>query len=490
MENITDLSFNDEVVPAAKPSEAAQPMVVVQYRTRGVPWWLLSLLTVFAPLCTVLIYHSLFVGRYRAQAVETAEALRTRLDGAPPAEVKKTPEAALPLALNSQPIAAPREPAPPASSVVPSSGAASASRDQAGNMASAVSPAGPLKPDLGPASGEAAQAQKAQEAPSSGGSRSVSSSSALVPGATPHGPAAGSGRLPSSGGAPTVAAKAADGPAAAGPKSGVDSTPPNSSATATAALQFVERNKDRLSAFDRSPFDDPSEERAPLKPVRPGEIDPARPSSQPAHAKAEDKRPVGEPGGAGIPPVLPPLPTREETERQFKAEAAQNFAEQQDQLEKKAAELRSSRYQERVKFREELRAALQQDASLAGPEINQLAKRYSYDTDPDRLMQANHIWRVSRVSQAAKVKMIRALDLPETVILDFLSDEFHQMVRNRNGPRNENEVRIRAAYRLLQLELPPEDAMPAARQPADSMPGRTLRSRALPYSSGPVQRGR
>jgi len=287
-----------------------------------------------------------------------------------------------------------------------------------------------------------------------------------------------------------VTAKAADGPAAPGPKSGVDSTPPNSSATATAARRFSERNQDRLPAFDRSPFDDPSKEREPSKPARPGEINPEGASSLVASAKADAKRPPGEPGGAGIPRVLAPLPTKEENDRQFQAEAAQNEAEARDQLEKKAAESRSFRYQERVKFREELRAVLQQPASLAGPEINQLAKRYSYDSDPDRLIQANRIWRGSRASQAAKAKIIRSLDLPETVILDFLSDDFHIQVRTPKGPRNENEVRMRAALRLLQLELPAEDAMPASRAPADSMPGRTSRSRASKFSNGPVQRGR
>ncbi len=166
MENITDPSFNtEEVIPVAKPSGAAQPMVVVQYRARGVPWWLLSLLTVFAPVCAILIYHSLVVGRYRAQAVETAEAPRTKLDGARPAEVKKAPEAALPLALNSQPIV---EPGPPGSLTGSSSAAASASRDQGGSMASAISPAGPAKPDAGPAGVEALKRRKPRGRPHRG----------------------------------------------------------------------------------------------------------------------------------------------------------------------------------------------------------------------------------------------------------------------------------------------------------------------------------
>jgi len=488
MENVTDLSFNnDEVVPGAKPPEAAQPMVVVQYRHRGVPWWLLLLLTVFVPVCAILIYDALFMGRYRAQAVETAEALRTRLDGAPRAESKKSPEADLPLALNSQPIPQPATPAPPASPAVPASGAAPAARDQGVNSAAVVAAAGPVKPDArpargepatlhsvgqqprgaGPARGEPARAPKAQEAASPGGSRSVSLSAKDRRAALDRSPF--------------------DDPSEE--KEPLKPVRPGAINSERASSGVASANE-RLPALDRSPFDDPGEESKPLQSARPGETNSAGASSRPAREMVVDKRPVGEASGVGIPPAQQPLPTKEEMDRQLEAEAAHNQAELQDQLEKKTADLRSSRYQERVKFREELRAALQQPASLAGPEIDALAKRYSYDADRDRLVQATNFWRAMRKSQAWKVEKIRSLELPETVILNFLSDEFHAQVRTRNGPRNENEVRIRAAHRLLELDLPPEDAMPAALQPADSMPGRTSRPRASPSLSGPVQRGR
>ncbi len=389
MENITDPSFNtDDDVPAAKVPGAAQPMVVVQYRARGVPWWLLPLLAVFAPVCAILIYDSLVVGRYRAQAVETAEALRTKLDGERPVEVKKSPEAALPLALNSQPIV---EPAPSGSSPMPSGGAASAGGEEGGSVASASAPAGPATPGAGAASGEALRAQKAAGESAPGSNRSVSPSGALVAAAATRGPAAGPGGVSTRQGAATVAEKAANQPVAAGPKPGVGGDPPNSSATVTAALQFVERNQDRLPALDRSPFDDPSERTDRSNPTRRGEIDPARLASANAEPKAGGTKPVGEPKGAGIPPVLQPLPTEEETLRQIEEEAAQNQARIRDQQAKDAVELRSSRYQERAKFRDELRTILQEHGNLAGPEINQLAKRSSFDKDPERLDQATRI---------------------------------------------------------------------------------------------------
>jgi hypothetical protein len=48
------------------------------------------------------------------------------------------------------------------------------------------------------------------------------------------------------------------------------------------------------------------------------------------------------------------------------------------------------------------------------------------------------------------------------VILDFLSDDLHPQVKKRNGPRNESEVRVRAALQLLHYDFPGADASPTA----------------------------
>ncbi len=165
-----------------------------------------------------------------------------------------------------------------------------------------------------------------------------------------------------------------------------------------------------------------------------------------------------------------------------------NKAEIQERLERREAELQTARYQERVKFREELRTILQEHGKEAGPEIDQLVKRNNFDGDPDRTNQATRIWQQSRYSQAAKVKLIRALDMPESIILNFISDDIYlHLSGTRNGPRTSGQIRIRAAQQLLRLELPPEDAMPQSRQPVDSATGRTARYRATPGQQ-PVQR--
>jgi len=64
-----------------------------------------------------------------------------------------------------------------------------------------------------------------------------------------------------------------------------------------------------------------------------------------------------------------------------------------------------------------------------------------------------------------KVRLTRVIDLPEAAILTFLSDEIDRQLGTRDGPRNRNEVRIRAAKKLMEFELPATVA-PAGRVPS------------------------
>jgi hypothetical protein len=77
------------------------------------------------------------------------------------------------------------------------------------------------------------------------------------------------------------------------------------------------------------------------------------------------------------------------------------------------------------------------------------------------------------MSTESKVRFTRSLDLPETAILNFLSDEIHLRIGAREGPRNRNEVRIRAAKMLLNFPLPANGATasPDANPSASSNPG-------------------
>ncbi len=57
------------------------------------------------------------------------------------------------------------------------------------------------------------------------------------------------------------------------------------------------------------------------------------------------------------------------------------------------------------------------------------------------------------VPLAKRVSQIRSLDLPEAVILDLMSDNLYARMHARGGPRDGNDVRVRAARLLLSCEL-------------------------------------
>jgi hypothetical protein len=162
------------------------------------------------------------------------------------------------------------------------------------------------------------------------------------------------------------------------------------------------------------------------------------------------------------PPGLEPLPTKEESLREIEEEAERKDADRRAKRATQDEAARLEKLKERIKFREELRVILAHPGGDARLEIDKLAQRYGYDTDHERYGRADQIWRFARVSQETKVRLIRALDLPESVILDLLSNNLHVLVKTRNGPRDENEVRVWAARQLLSYELPGERA---ARRP-------------------------
>ena len=64
------------------------------------------------------------------------------------------------------------------------------------------------------------------------------------------------------------------------------------------------------------------------------------------------------------------------------------------------------------------------------------------------------------LSQQAKVSQIRALDISEATILNFISDNFYSRMRSPGGPRDDNEVRVRAAQMLLSYKLSGRERLP------------------------------
>ncbi len=138
--------------------------------------------------------------------------------------------------------------------------------------------------------------------------------------------------------------------------------------------------------------------------------------------------------------------------------------------------IRARRLDEQLKFRDELRELLKEKGNQAGPDIAKLKQRYDYDVDPVKWDQAYDTWRFSRMMTVRdKVKYIRSLDLPETTILELMCSSIHPTIGTRHGPRDTNEVWVRAAEQLLRFELP---RAPAAATHSESGAGSGDRTHA------------
>ena len=79
-----------------------------------------------------------------------------------------------------------------------------------------------------------------------------------------------------------------------------------------------------------------------------------------------------------------------------------------------------------------------------------------------------------------KVRLIRSLELPESVIVDFLSADLHPRIGARGGPEDANDVRVKAAKIVLAYELP---GTPAANRVAGQS---AAQPRAVQATKAPV----
>ena len=318
----------DAIDASSEPVSTAHPVVMVQYRDRGVPLWILIPLVIIVPMCAILVYHRLVVLNYRKQA-EARLALERQIDAgqtvvSQPIETKT----AEPLARNSQPIAA-----------------------------------GSMAPDPTPGPG------------------STSSSLPIPKVATPpvvvDSPAAPIGSP-----APSPVATAlkssdsvAQNPVVGQPKMSFSSVPAAGSTPTTDQKPVTADNKSSTSpqSIVANPTINPEK---PEKPAAPAEVADRAVAGENASAKAtgslEDSRgatalkpaeSAAEPAdtfpGDAADVKAEPLPTKAETLRQIAAESAKKQAELNRFEENKQTEFRSIRQTERVKFRDELREVLQ-----------------------------------------------------------------------------------------------------------------------------------
>jgi hypothetical protein len=403
----------------------APPVVVVQERRRGVPTWLSLPLLFVVPICAVLVYHRLVVEPERRRNDEDRRALDNWMDQKLAAAAAAAPRAGVPGDNASAPSA-------------PVSGAKDQSRSPGDPP-----PGGSVPPAL--AVGDPATPPGPQSDPA------VKKSPA-----SPAADATASDKGTSSGKTATVAAAAVsqlDAAKMSGP-------PMPASPAADVAPNSPKPTRPALNTG----FDDDRDFRLDAPAGLGGFKEPAAPGSVPGGVNPEGPlrdRPAAE----------QPLPSREQNEREIEEEAKRKDEERRARIEHREGELRAKSSEDRVRFRDEIRDALERLGNRAGSEIDKITRRYSSECEPSLFAKARDLWTTPRPRAANKVKQIRALGVPESVILDFMSADLHTSIGTRNGPRDKDEVRVRAALRLLQYKLP-EEGTPAQPQGGNAAGGR------------------
>jgi hypothetical protein len=128
---------------------------------------------------------------------------------------------------------------------------------------------------------------------------------------------------------------------------------------------------------------------------------------------------------------------------------------------------------DRPRFRADLQRVLTRWGDQSAPEINKLIDRY--DSKPPRAIEEHAQFLIKqstgRNSRQERVNLLRSAGLPETWVLDFLCNLEKKNLRARNGPRNPDDVLVRAARALLSIPLPPPRPAPP---PPASVPTATV----------------
>jgi hypothetical protein len=381
----------DEVIEAPPP---AQPVVVIQYRSRGAPWYLVLPLLLLVPLGAVAVYHRVTSRGRRsivlapAQQEVSGKESQTKVakearPGPPGGEplpsfpVALSGEMLLPLALNSQPV-------PPGS--LP------------------LAPSRVAKPEL-PVQTETASPKPAD------------------PSAPP--PSAAAGKPAES----LTPAKSVSPPAQPEPRSAV-------------AVGF---SLPRTRADDDNPFAELNIARNPPAggDARPADPDTAGPR---AAAEAPDDRP--QPSKEELINDI----QAEAAEKRAELNQLRNLKDHaRDEIE---AESQARTEEDRAAFHRELMDIIKSGSRKAGQEINDLCDKYGRNYDSElRNRVFKSLGKAKGRTTREKVKMLRQFGVPEPGILDYLANTMNFSMNSRNGPRNVDEVRVVAAKQLLQIKL-------------------------------------
>jgi hypothetical protein len=259
-----------------------------------------------------------------------------------------------------------------------------------------------------------------------------------------------------------------------------------------------------------SPFDLDARDGLPPLPSEPGRESgvepPLEPPAPPTSATKDDLPAdspelafgVGErpPAGRAMEALDEPRVTKEQILQGIRVEADQKIAEQKN-IEREMAQSKVREYyetfrriqSERPTFHEELRKLLQALGDNAGAEINSLCDRYGRSTLPEvRKVVVLALNRsAARLKREGKIELLRKHGVPEPVILDFIANEEHNNINRRGGPRDQNEVRARAA-RIL-LTFPPAASSPSSGSATTPAPRSVAKVAAppVPRSAQPPQ---
>jgi hypothetical protein len=417
----------EELLETPAPSP---PVVVVQYRNRGVPPWMF-----FAIVIVILagfgLYHKLVVERNRVRDAQERSLILRKMEA---------DRAAQPLLVRETGASSTVLPSP-----IPGVGDASGS--------SVSIPAGAIVPGV-----EETKAAFASNASNWGlestGLTAPSQAGGLGSAApTPPAVIGQSGPMPnlrpvSNNAGPAKPPAPTDGIASTADVGQAKKTlPAPTEGLADKSVEGAIRGQQPAG----TPDDGRGDPAAPSTVALAGAISP--PGAERRVGAPEPGAPVADREATIGPKPLPPLPTMEETKRQIEEEAARRKAEIIAQVENRNADLKSRWLEEQLKFREELTEVIRSKGMRAGPDIANLDQRYAYQGDPVKAQTAYQMWRLMPTSEKAKVHKLRSLELPETKILEFMCASLDGTIGSRGGPRDQNEVRVRAAIQLLKYPL-------------------------------------
>lgn len=259
-------------------------------------------------------------------------------------------------------------------------------------------------------------------------------------------------------------------------------TPPTTTTTDPATTKIIVRAETRAPRQDNDNDNEAAEVGSPAPapaPRSPFELSPVdglrplppapEPGPEPASTAGPEPAVTATPPGAPetiTSPEPPPVaePSKEEILRDIQREADEKAAQRHNLADLKPrarrllqAEAVAKIQADRVPFRNDLRQILKQRGDDSGPEIDRLCTQYGRTMLPEVRKAYNRAlaFGPTRANRQWMVETMRAVGIPEPVILDYLANKLDKSINTRGGPRDQDGVRILAAKTLLGIPVVP-----------------------------------